>query len=110
MSRRIKKLYFDIQTASKELIDFTKGKDYTEFHRNRLLQVAVEREFEIMGEAMNRILREFPEEAESIPNIRRIIGMRNILVHGYDIVDRRILWDTIQSEIDALIDFTKGKL
>ena len=54
------------------------------FTRDELLKGAVERKFEIIGEALNRISKVDPTTAERIPQFRRIIGFRNILIHGYD--------------------------
>jgi uncharacterized protein with HEPN domain len=103
MSFRLRKLYFDIIQASDDLLRFTDGKSYEDFADDRVLQAAVERWFEIIGEAVNRISHEFPEDVEEIPNFRRIIGMRNILAHGYDAVDDRVLWDTLQNEVAPLV-------
>ena len=110
MSLKIRKLYFDIKKAALELKQFTTEKSFEAFKEDRMLQVAVEREFEIIGEAMNRMLRQFPEEAETIPNLGRIIGMRNILAHGYDTINHEILWNTIQVEINPLIKFVESKV
>lgn len=110
MSLRLKKLYFDISQAASDLERFTQGKALADFENDRLLQVAVERWFEIIGEAINRMAREFPDEAEKIPNFRRIIGLRNILAHGYDIVDHRVLWDTLQTEITPLIKLVEERM
>jgi len=110
MLLRLNKLYFDILQASRDLEQFTQGKSFVDFDNDRLLQVAVERCFEIIGEAVARLAREFPEEAEEIPNFRRIIGLRNILAHGYDVVDHRVLWDTLHAEIAPLIKLVEGKI
>lgn len=75
---------------------------------NELIQSACERKFEIIGEALNRLRKQFPEVAAEIPEKDKIIGFRNIIAHGYDIVDSEMVWDTIQLYIPQLIeDFSK---
>jgi uncharacterized protein with HEPN domain len=59
-------------------------------------QAALERKFEILGEALNRAEQSDPELADHLPELRRIIGMRNRIIHGYDAVDEEILWDAVQ--------------
>jgi uncharacterized protein with HEPN domain len=63
----------------------------------------VERKFEIMGEALNRIRRDAPDAIEHIRHHRDIISFRNILVHGYDSIDDRIVWGVVEEDIDQLI-------
>ena len=68
-----------------------------------MLQLVVERQFEIIGEALYR-LEKVDEEtlARKIPEYRKIIGLRNIIAHGYDIVDDAALWDFVQNRIPEL--------
>lgn len=72
------------------------------FTRDELLKGAVERKFEIIGEALNRISKVDPTTAERIPQFRRIIGFRNILIHGYDDVDCDRVWQIIESDVPPL--------
>jgi len=67
-------------------------------------RAAVERKFEILGEALNRAEENAPELTERVPEIRRIIGMRNRIIHGYDAVDDEIVWDAVQCKIPSLLD------
>lgn len=62
----------------------------------------LEREFEILGEALYRLRNIDPDSFESIPSGHRIIGMRNILAHGYDRVDYQVLWDAATKELGTL--------
>ena len=55
-----------------------------------------------MGEALNRLSREDPELAARIPDIARIVGFRNVLAHGYDIVDDEVVWDAITTDLPEL--------
>ena len=78
------------------------GVDYNAFLRDEMRQAALERKFEILGEALNRAEQSDPELADRLPELRRIIGMRNRIIHGYDAVDEEILWDAVQFKIPLL--------
>ena len=65
-----------------------------------MLRRAVEREFEIMGEAISNILKIDP--AFPIKNARRIVDLRNLVIHGYDKVDNVIIWGIISRDLPAL--------
>lgn len=97
------KLIEDIRKACEELAVFLEGKDSSNLEEDRGLQLIVEREFEIIGEAMNRLQRADEEAFAKITHGHRIIGTRNILAHGYDIIDHRILWDAFQQDIPQLL-------
>jgi uncharacterized protein with HEPN domain len=67
---------------------------------NKMLRRAVEREFEIIGEAMSRIDKFNPEI--TISSKRQIISMRNRVIHGYDKIDNEIIWGTIVRHLPSL--------
>ncbi|MGM0601322.1 MAG: HepT-like ribonuclease domain-containing protein [Candidatus Rifleibacteriota bacterium] len=97
------KLLYDVLSASKSIQEFTQNLDEESFQSNELVQSACERKFEIIGEALNRLKRYFPKVAEEIPEIEKIVGFRNIIAHGYDIVDSEIVWETIQLYVPKLV-------
>lgn len=102
MTERSKKHLYDVQSALAAIAAYTQGMQETEYLENDLVQAAVERKLEIIGEALNRIGREDEELLHQIQDHQRIIGLRNILAHGYDIVDQRIIWDVIHNHLSAL--------
>ena len=67
-----------------------------------MLRAAVERQFEIVGEALSQLARVDKDVASMISEYRRIIAFRNILVHGYADVDDRLVWDIIETKLPAL--------
>lgn len=72
------------------------------YRNNALLKSAVERQFEILGEACNQLAKLDPELAEQIPNLRRIVDFRNLLAHAYAVVDDALVWGTATGNIPLL--------
>ena len=102
MDETVRKHLFDIAEAAGKIMEFTAGSTLATFSSNDLLQAAVERKFEIIGEALSRIKRIAPDQAAKIPEHERIIGFRNIIAHGYDIIDVGILWAAITDHLPPL--------
>ena len=75
-----------------------------EYLADDLLHSAVERQFEIIGEALARLRRLDPPLAERIPAASAAIAMRNHLIHGYDVVLGRTVWSTISEDLPSLVD------
>jgi uncharacterized protein with HEPN domain len=67
-----------------------------------MLELALTRLVEIIGEAATRVGSEIKSSHPHVP-WREIIGMRNRLAHGYDTVDLKVLWDTITEDLPPLI-------
>jgi uncharacterized protein with HEPN domain len=101
MQDNIKKYLYDILVSAKSIFDYLGEKrDFTVYENDKLLRRAVEREFEIIGEATNRILKidkNFP-----IENAERIVSLRNYVIHGYDKVDNVIIWGIISRDLPKL--------
>jgi uncharacterized protein with HEPN domain len=111
MNEKVLKCLYDIKFAIEEIDSFFVGRErrFEEYSTDIILKRAIERDLEIIGEAMNRILRENPEI--EIDNARRIIGLRNQIIHGYDTVSDENIWGIImihipklQKEINSLIE------
>lgn len=75
---------------------------FEEFEADRRTRQLVERNFEIIGEAVNRLRRHAPEIVEQISACNKIVGLRNVLIHGYDRVDYSALWITVQESLPVL--------
>jgi len=105
MPHSARKLLLDVSLACQEIMEFTEEKSYEDFQEDRLLQLAIEREFEIIGEALFRLEKVDPETlADKIPEYRKIIDFRNILAHGYDIIDVAAMWDFVQNRVPELLE------
>jgi uncharacterized protein with HEPN domain len=104
MPHSVDKLLMDLRIACEEVQAFVQGKSFEMFLSDRLLQLALEREFEIIGEAMIRLERmDAPRLECKIPEYRKIIGFRNLVAHGYDMIDDAALWDLTQTHVSELL-------
>ena len=92
-------LLTDIDRAEADTELFTEGMDRVSYAGDALTQAAVDRKFEIIGEALNRLRKSHPELAERIPQHRRIIDFRNLLVHGYASVMPKLVWDYAENHL-----------
>jgi uncharacterized protein with HEPN domain len=98
MKREIKKYFFDIKTSIDSINEYIgETRDFFEYRKNKLLRRGVEREIEIIGEAMSQILKMDP--AVKIQNARLIVDARNWVIHGYDKVDDVIIWGIISKNL-----------
>ena len=103
MHPRSPKLLEDIRYAACFIKEVTAGVESERFRQDRLLRQAVERNFEIIGEAVRRLDKEDPATAARIADHRHIIAFRNVLIHGYDVVDSAITWSAIQDDLEPLL-------
>lgn len=71
---------------------------------------ATERQIELVGEALNNLRKVAPELAERVPDLRKIVATRNILVHGYTQVDSTIVWQAATQAVPALIPILESIL
>lgn len=69
---------------------------------DRMLRSAVERQFEIIGEALRQLQKVAPDLAREIPELNQAIALRNILIHGYTTIDDRTVWRTVHESLPAL--------
>lgn len=101
MDSQIRKFLFDIEVAIESIEKYLGYKrDFTIYKSNKMLRRAVEREFEIIGEALYRI--EKIDADLEISSKKLIIGMRNRVIHGYDRIDDEIVWGTIVRHLPIL--------
>ena len=102
MKPEAKKYLYDIWRAVELLTQFTADKAFTDYERDAMLRAAVERQFEIVGEATARLARLDHELAGRIGEYRRIVAFRNILIHGYADLDDRLVWDVVETKLPIL--------
>ena len=101
MGNEIRKYLLDIEESIDSIEKYLGDKrDFNVYMADKMLRRAVEREFEIIGEAMNRIHKLDPDI--QISSKRQIISMRNRVIHGYDKIDNEIIWGTIVRHLPNL--------
>jgi uncharacterized protein with HEPN domain len=101
MERDARSWLWDVLDAAEAIASFVEGVDAASYAAQPLVHSAVERKFLTIGEALNQLSRASPELAARIPDLRAIVGFRNLLVHGYAEVDHGIVWTAIQSVATA---------
>lgn len=92
----------DAINACQLILKFTKGMTVIEYKTDLKTKAAVERELEIIGEALNRIKTIDINTLDKIDGWREIIGFRNVIAHGYDVVEDEIVWESIEKNIPQL--------
>lgn len=95
---------FDVDQAAQRLQRFIQGRNYTDYLADELLRAGVERQFEIMGEALNQLRRHDPTLAATIREHHKVIGFRNLLIHAYATVDNGIVWDIATQKLPPLLE------
>lgn len=95
----------DMEDAAREAIGFLDGIGLEEFEADLLRQRAVAMTFVLIATAAARIQTLFPDIGSEQPEIpwAKMRGLRNLVVHQYDRLDRRIIWDTVQVDLPRLI-------
>ena len=93
----------DIRQAGRTVLEATAGRTLDDYLRDKLLRLAVERCFEIIGEAMHRLDERDHDTAARITDFERIIGFRNILIHGYSIVKHDLVWGIVENRLPTLL-------
>jgi uncharacterized protein with HEPN domain len=93
---------FDVREAAHAIMSFTKGLNANDYEANKLVSSAVERNFEIIGEALNQLSKADAVLAKRIPGLARIVAFRNLLIHGYATVDHQRVWALTQGELITL--------
>ncbi len=96
-------LLWDVREASIRIGVFIRGLSEADYLDDELRRSAVERQLEIVGEALNSLRRQDVETAERIPDLNRIVGLRNVLAHGYAVVDDRVVWAAARDRIPELL-------
>ena len=102
MHLRTAKLVEDIRDAATFILEATAGMASEQFSTDRLVRQAVERNFQIIGEAARRLTNSDKDTAASLGPVGRIISFRNIIVHGCDSMDYEVVWSVIKHDLPAL--------
>ena len=110
MRRDPRVLLADVDQAAEHIAHFTEGMDRKAYLADARTQAAVERKFEIIGEALNLLSSASPEIAEQIPALRVIVDFRNVLIHGYAVVIPERVWDYVVNDLPELHRIVQAQL
>lgn len=102
MDRDPRAYLWDAKEGADAIVDFVKGRTLDDYLADRMLRSAVERQFEIIGEALRQLEKTAPHLARELPELLQAIAFRNILIHGYTTIDDRTVWRTVQESLPAL--------
>lgn len=102
MPRDARAYVWDARQGIANLRTFIDEKTWDDYRDDVLLRSAVERQFEIIGEALNSFAKVDPDAATRIEDLPRIVAFRNILIHGYAVVDDEVVWQVVTTRLDQL--------
>lgn len=102
MTDEVRKRLLDAYDACDAVQQFIGDIDFATYESDLLIRSAVERQLEIIGEALGQAANREEDLEEQIPAIPRIVALRNRVIHGYGTVDDEIVWDIVQNNVPAL--------
>ena len=104
MDERILKWLFDVKMAIDEIDSYfiNEEKDFFKYRDNLMLKRAVERDLEIIGEAINRIITRDKAFEIEITNAKAIISLRNQVIHAYDNISDENIWSILTNHLPKL--------
>lgn len=109
MRRDLRAYLYDIQQSAESIERFTTGLSFEQYEEDARTRLAVERCFEIIGEALVQAARNLEDITIMVPDARRMIAFRNLLIHNYSTIDDRQVWKAIQ-EMPSLIAAMKSRI
>lgn len=110
MQPETRKYLYDVCRACESLLEFIRDKSLDDYNADLLLRSGVERQLMIVGEALNQAEKIAPDLPQTISNIRQIINLRNVIVHGYATVENETIWGIVQEDVLSLHQQVKSLL
>lgn len=109
MNDELKKYLLDILNAIESIDEYTGEKKlFLDYTKNKMLKRAVERELEIIGEALNNAMKQFPDL--NIEHKKKIVQTRNFIIHAYDSINDEIIWSIVINHLPKLKEEVKSIL
>jgi uncharacterized protein with HEPN domain len=102
MERDPRTFLWDAAASADAIGRFVAGRTIEDYRSDEMLRAAVERHFEIIGEALGRLAKVSPDLARQVPGLSDAVAMRNILIHGYARVDDDVVWRTACNDLPML--------
>jgi uncharacterized protein with HEPN domain len=110
MARDPRAFLWDAREAARSIVSFTLDMDAEAYAGNDLVQAAVERKFEVIGESLNQLARLDSALAARIPDLAQIVAFRNQPMHGYARVNAATVWNISRQALPPLLDSVQGLL
>jgi uncharacterized protein with HEPN domain len=104
------KYLWDALIAAERIERFTEDRSFDDYLSDELLRSGVERQFEIVGEALSGLRRADPALAAQVPDLARAVAFRNVLIHGYATVDDELVWGVVEGGLPKLLVALRGLL
>jgi uncharacterized protein with HEPN domain len=103
MPRDPRAYLWDVREAALAIQSFTSGMDAETYSRNAMAQAAVERKFEIIGEALSQLSKVDGRLAAQFPDLPQVVAFRNQLIHGYAAVNTLTVWNITRHSVPKLL-------
>ena len=103
MQRDPRAFLWDVRESTLAIQQFTAGMDAAAYAGNAMAQAAVERKFEIIGEALGQLAKVDASMSSRIPDLPQIVAFRNQLIHGYATVNASTVWNIAQNALPVLL-------
>lgn len=103
MQRDPRAWLWDVREAALAIERFITGMDAQTYAQSELVHSAVERKFEVIGEALNQLSKTNPALGARVPHIAQVVAFRNQLIHGYALIDHATVWGVIRDSLPALL-------
>lgn len=110
MQRDLRAYLWDVRESALAIQSFVAGLDMAAYADNAMAQAAVERKFEIIGEALNQLSKLDAAMATRIPDLPQIVAFRNQLIHGYALVNVSTVWNIARKALPALLESVQALL
>ena len=94
---------WDARRAGEAVLRYVRGRTFDDYRTDDYFRSAVERQLQNLGEAIAQLARLDAETAARIPDMRRIVAFRNVLVHGYAVLDHDVVWNVIHEHLPDLV-------
>lgn len=101
------KFLWDALRAAEAVARMANGADFERYRGDEMLRSAIERQLEILGEALSRLRKSDPETAARVPDLPRAVALRNILIHAYADIDNAVVWGVVDRHLAPLVDSLK---
>ena len=102
MRRDPRAYLWDVREAADAIADFVRDRDFDQYTSDLMLRSAVERQFAIIGEALNQLSKIDADLAARIPELLRVVAFRNVLIHAYQEIDDAGVWRIVQADLAPL--------